>query len=120
MQGFIELAVILTLATAVSFVLQRAKLPLILGYILTGMLAGPLVFGWIHDPATVEIFSKLGITALLFIVGLNLTPSAVKDVGRVAAAVGLGQIIFTTLAGFGLVYLLGFRGTNALFLAVAL
>ncbi|HVM90650.1 MAG TPA: cation:proton antiporter family protein [Verrucomicrobiae bacterium] len=120
MQGFIELAVILSLATAVSFLLQRAKLPLILGYILTGMLAGPLVLGWIHDPATVEIFSKLGITALLFIVGLNLTPSAVKDVGRVAVAVGLGQIFVTTLVGFGLVFLLGFRGTDAVFLAVAL
>lgn len=120
MQAFLELALILTLATAVSFLLQRMKLPLILGYILTGMLAGPFVFGWINDTATVEIFSKLGITALLFIVGLNLTPSSVRDVGRVAAAVGLGQIFITTLLGFGLVWLLGFRGLPALFLAIAL
>jgi Kef-type K+ transport system membrane component KefB len=120
MQAFLELALILTLATSVSFLLQRMKLPLILGYILTGMLAGPFVFGWINDTATVEIFSKLGITALLFIVGLNLTPSSVRDVGRVAAAVGLGQIFITTLLGFGLVWLLGFRGLPALFLAIAL
>ena len=120
MQAFLELALILSLATGVSFILQRMKLPLVLGYILTGMLAGPLVFGWIHDASTVEIFSKLGITALLFIVGLNLTPSAVRDLGKVSLAVGLGQIFITTLCGFGLVYLLGFRGVPAMFLAVAL
>ncbi|MEI7512360.1 MAG: cation:proton antiporter family protein [Candidatus Uhrbacteria bacterium] len=120
MQAFLQLAMILSLATVVSFLLQRVKLPLILGYILTGLLAGPIAFGWIQDISTVEIFSKLGITALLFIVGLNLTPSAVKDVGRVSLAVGLGQIFFTTLCGFGLVWLLGFHGISALFLAIAL
>lgn len=120
MESFIELSVVFAAATGVAWIMQRLKLPLLLGHILTGMLVGPLVFGWLAHPDTVAVFSKLGITALLFIVGLSLNPLALKDVGRVSIASGLGQIIFTCTIGFLIALGFGFSWLPALYIAIAL
>lgn len=120
MELFLELSIVFAAATVVAWLMQRLKLPLLLGYILTGMVAGPFVLNWISHPEDLAIFSKLGITALLFIVGLSLNPGAVKDVGKVAVIAGLGQIIFTAIIGFLIALGFGFAWLPALYIAIAL
>lgn len=120
METFIELSIVFAAATGMAWLMQRLKLPLLLGHILTGMLVGPLVFGWLAHPDSIAVFSKIGITALLFIVGLSLNPIALKDVGRVSIAAGLGQIIFTCTIGFLIALGFGFSWIPALYIAIAL
>jgi len=120
MDTFIELSIILALATVVALVMQRLKLPLILGHILTGVAAGPLWFDIIRSEETITIFSKLGITALLFIVGLSLRPKVVREVGRVAVVAGVGQVVITTVLGFLLARAFGIDIVPSVYLAIAL
>lgn len=120
MEAFLEISVLLLIATAVAFILRFLKQPLIVGYILAGILVGPSVFGLISSFETVELFSKFGITILLFVVGLHLSPQVIKEVGTVSAVTGIGQVIFTSLVGYVLARLLGVAGMEAVFVAIAL
>ncbi len=119
MDVFIEISLIFGLATLIALFMQLLRLPLLLGHIITGILVGPAVLNLLHSEDTIEIFSKLGITALLFIVGLSLSPQVIRDVGRVSLITGIGQILFTTLFGFLIGQLFGFSWLTSLYLAIA-
>src|SRR3989344_7059688 len=100
MEVFFEISVILLIAFVVSTIMRLFKQPLIIGYIITGLIVGPSFFNVLSSTETVELFSKIGITSLLFIVGLGLRPKVIKELGLVSLTTGLGQIIFTSIAGF--------------------
>lgn len=120
MNLFFEISFILVLATIIAFFMQWLRLPLLLGHVITGILAGPAVLQIIHGKETIEVFSQLGITALLFVVGLSLNPIVIKEVGKIALLTGIGQIVFTTIFGFLISSLLGYPWITSLFLAIAL
>lgn len=116
---FIELTAILALIALVSLLIQWLKQPLILGYILVGFIVGPTVLGLTQSSESIEQFGQIGVALLLFLVGLRLHPSMVRQVGSISLLTGLGQIAFTTLVGFGIATLLGFATTTALYIAIA-
>lgn len=120
MHIFLEIGAILALATALSIIMRLLRQPLVVGYILTGVIAGPYVFDLINYGEYIELFAKLGIAILLFIVGLSLRPEVIREVGKASLITGLGQIIFTSVLGFGLMKLLGFDNTASLYAAIAL
>jgi len=120
MNLFLEVAILLSLTSAVSLVLYKMKQPLILAYLISGILAGPQVLGLIHSEETLSFLSKLGITALLFIVGLSLSPKVVREVGSVSVIAGLGQVFFTSIFGLLIAILFGYAWVPALYIAIAL
>jgi Kef-type K+ transport system membrane component KefB len=120
MHVFLEIASIIAIATGVSFLMRLLKQPLIVGYILSGIIAGPYLLNIVSAVETIELFSKIGITILLFIVGLSLSPNVVKEVGKVSLTTGVGQVIFTSLIGFGIALILGLDRLAALYTAIAL
>lgn len=120
MDAFFEIGMIFAIATVVALIMQRARLPLLLGHILTGFIVGPVLLNVFHAEDAATLFSQMGITALLFIVGLELNPNVIREVGRVALLTGIGQIIGTTVIGYLVSYGLGFSSINAFFLAFAL
>ena len=83
-KAFLEIGLILLLAVVVSGVMSKLKQPLIIGYIITGLIAGPYFFNIIHSKETLEVFSSIGIALLLFVVGLSLNPRVIKEVGKVS------------------------------------
>ncbi|MFP4523452.1 MAG: cation:proton antiporter [Candidatus Nanoarchaeia archaeon] len=117
---FIELSKILAITLVVTSLVRLIKQPAIIGYILSGILAGPVVFNIINATQTFATFSQIGVALLLFFVGLNLNPKVIKDTGKTSLITGLGQVIFTTSVSFLLVYLLGFSQTTSLYIAIAL
>lgn len=117
---FFELTAVLLITTLVSFLMRLLKQPMVVGYIASGIIVGPIFLNILHSEDTVELFSKIGITILLFIVGLHLSPSVIKEVGKVSLAVGVGQVVFTSCIGFALALLLGLEKTAALYVAIAL
>ncbi len=117
---FTQLSLIVVIAMLVSAVMRILKQPLIIGYILTGIIVSPCALDLMGVGDTISTFSHMGIAFLLFIVGLNLNPRLVKELGRVSVIVGLGQILFTSIFGFLIARFFGFSFVSSLYLAIAL
>ncbi|MCF7831875.1 MAG: cation:proton antiporter [Candidatus Pacebacteria bacterium] len=116
---FIELGIIIGVAFVVSLLMTFLRQPLLIGYIITGLLVGPIIAGSI-SPDTFTLFSEIGIAILLFTVGLHLSPKTIKEFGKVSLITGIGQVTITSLAGYGLSLLLGFSHIESLYMSVAL
>lgn len=119
-QPFNELALLLAATAAVGVLAVRLRQPLILVYIIVGIVAGPMVLGWITMRAPLELLAQIGVAVLLFTVGLKLDLHLVRRLGPVALATGLGQLIFTILFGYLLGLALGMDHLKALYVAIAL
>ena len=117
---FHELAAILMLAGVIGVVALKLRQPLIIGYIVAGILVGPAFLGWASGGSELKLLSSVGISVLLFVVGLKLDVGLIRSVGPVALATGLGQIVFTALFGFLLSLALGFAPVKAIYIAVCL
>ncbi len=120
MELFVELGIIIGITVLIAGIMQLLKQPLIIGYILAGVIVGPYFFDIISSIEAIDIFSHLGIALLLFIVGLSLSPKVIKEVGKVSLITGIGQVIFTSLIGFFICRLLGFSTIISIYVAIAL
>jgi Kef-type K+ transport system membrane component KefB len=115
-----ELALLLLLAATVGAIAVRLRQPLIVAFILVGMLAGPSALGLVEAHGEIDLFAQLGITILLFVVGLKLDLHLVRNLGPVALATGLGQLTFTIFFGYLIARGLGIEHVTALYVAIAL
>lgn len=120
MDIFLEISILLAVATVVAGIMQLLRQPLIIGHIITGLLVGPAVFGLVQSTETVELFSHMGIALLLFIIGLGLNPRVIREVGKIAVLTGAGQILFTVSLGWLVAQALGFGGSEAFFIALGM
>lgn len=120
MHIFIEIVFIILVATLISSFMRLLKQPLIIGYILSGVIVGPYFLNLVESTEYMEFFSKFGIVILLFIIGLNLKPNIIREVGKASVLTGLWQIIITSILGFLLMQVLGFGIIASLYGAVAL
>lgn len=117
---FIQLSLLLFIVLGVSFITRILRQPLIIGYILAGIIAGPFFLNIIQGNETVHAFSEIGIAFLLFIVGLHLSPKVIKEVGKISLITGIGQVIFTSLIGYFIAISLGFSSIVSIYIAIAL
>jgi Kef-type K+ transport system membrane component KefB len=120
MESFGNLALLIGVAAVLGLIANRLKQPLILGYIVAGVLiqlSG--VFGE-HALEGFELFSTIGIVFLLFILGLELNVKEMMSLGLVSLVTGVGQIIFTVIFGLLIATLLGYDFTAGIILATAL
>ena len=117
---FGEFAVLLVCAAVAGALLTLLKQPVLVAYIIVGVLVGPSALGLVTLHSEVELLAQVGVAILLFIVGLKLDLDHVRHIGPVALATGLGQITFTVVIGFGLTMALGRPVVEALYIAVAL
>lgn len=120
MSIFAEIGIIIAIAAGVSIVMRFLRQPLLIGYIITGLIVGPYVLGIVASYETIQMLGEVGIALLLFIVGLNLSPRILREVGTISLITGLGQIVFTALLGFGIATLLGFGPVAAWYIAIGL
>ena len=117
---FTEIAAILTLATLLGVAGQKLRQPLIIMFLATGILAGPIGLGIIGSYEQIELLAHIGIALLLFIVGLKLDLHLIRTTGPVALATGFGQIVFTSAIGLLIALALGLEIVEAAYVAVAL
>ncbi len=117
---FLELSLIIAIGAGIALLMRLFRQPLIIGHIVTGILVGPSGFSLISSVETVEVFSKIGIALLLFIIGLGLNPRIIKEVGKVAFIAGAAQIGLTILTGVIVGTLFGLGKTESIVLGTAL
>ena len=117
---FYEISLVIITAMLISLVIRLLKQPMIIGYILAGVVSGPLILDIVHSNETIDIFAHFGVSLLLFIIGLGLNPRVVKEVGRAAVAAGCGQVLITTAGGWLILRALGYTDLVAFYIALAL
>ncbi|MBP5273454.1 MAG: cation:proton antiporter, partial [Abditibacteriota bacterium] len=102
-----------------SFVTQKFRQPLLVGYILVGLILN--IFG-LDKHIDTEQFKELadfGLTLLLFIVGLKLDVGVLKSMGN-AMKIGFLQVLVTALAGYGMGLLMGFSPIGSIYIGMGL
>ncbi|MEQ8283245.1 MAG: cation:proton antiporter [Parvibaculum sp.] len=117
---FYEIAALLMLASLIGLLGIWLRQPMIVSFIIVGMLAGPAGFDIVQSTDYLELLSELGVTLLLFLVGLKLDLNLVRTLGVVALNTGVGQILFTSVVGFFICLGLGMSPIASLYVAVAL
>ncbi|MCH1551774.1 MAG: cation:proton antiporter [Pseudomonadales bacterium] len=93
------------LATAALYTRQ----PMLVAYILLGVLLGPFGLSWVDDPALLSEISEFGIIFLLFLVGLDLQPSKLKNMVGASLLTAIGTTIVFFGLGFGVMYVFEFN-----------
>jgi Kef-type K+ transport system membrane component KefB len=118
---FLDISAVLGITIGIAFLVQLLKQPLIISYIITGIIPGPMVLNLVNSSwEFFNIFSEFGVILLLFLIGLSLNVNYLKKIGKVAAFTGTGQVIFTSLLGYSILLLMGFTKTSAIYLAIAI
>lgn len=115
-----ELVAVLVVAAAIGLLAVRFRQPVILAFIAAGVAVGPSALGWVRSADQVHLLAEMGLSILLFVVGLRLDLHIMRSVGRVAVTVGLCQVLLTGLGGYGIARLLGATPTASVYLALAM
>ncbi len=118
---FFIIGAIIIVSTVLAYAGRLIKQPTILAYILAGVLLGPGILKIIQTKEPIiSALSDIGIAFLLFIVGLELSYKKLRDLGKNALILGIGQICVTLILGYLTVLALGFRNIEAIYMAIAL
>lgn len=120
MSAFSEFSLLLIISAIAGAISVRMRQPVIIAYIVVGIIVGPAVFGLVSAHDQIDLLAQVGIAVLLFLVGLKLDLHHVRHIGPVALATGLGQLAFTIAGGFALILLLGKSVMEAIYVAIAL
>jgi len=102
-----QIVIIFGLSIAVIFIFSRLRVPTILGFLLTGIIAGPHVLGLIKAVHEVEILAEIGVVLLLFTIGIEFSIKNLLQIKRAALLGGGLQILLTILITFVLLKGLG-------------
>ncbi len=110
-----DIVVILGLGIVVLFACLRMHIPAIVGFLLTGVIAGPHGFGLISAVSEVEAIAELGVVLLLFTIGLEFSMKNLLQLKRLVLLGGSFQVVTTLLAGFFIALQFGLDFGRALF-----
>jgi len=117
-----DLAVVMITAAVVTLIFNRLKQPVVLGYILAGIIIGPHTppYALIHDDQTIQTLSELGIIFLMFSLGLEFNLRKLKQVGGTALLAAVLEIVLMVGAGYQLGRVFGWSHMDSLFLGAML
>lgn len=120
--GFIrDLAMVMIVAGATTILFQRLRQPVLLGYILAGVLIGPHTPGvLVADPKTIDDISNLGVVLLMFTLGLEFSVRKLREVGIGVLMVAFAEVGLMLWIGVGLGGLFGWKGMDSLFLGAVI
>lgn len=120
---WLQLTLLLTIAVASHFLVNRFRQPTVMGEVIVGIIIGPTLVGYlfptiIFNAELVTTFSQLGAILLLFIVGLESNFKQIYSIKSIMIA--LGGVILPLLGGLLLAFLFGYNFIEAIFIGVIL
>ncbi len=117
---FIQLAIILTLSSALGFVIFKLKLPLLIAYVLAGLMLSALIGFDGASSSALSFLPDIGIAFVLFLVGMELDLREIKNYGKQILVAGILQVIITSVLGTFLAQSFGFNTTEAIYIGIGL
>src|SRR4030066_1195031 len=93
-----DLVIIFALSTPVNLVFTRIRIPTVVGYLLTGIIAGPHLLSLVEARHEIELMAEIGVALLLFTIGLEFSLQHLLKIRRIVFFGGLVQVL--TTAGF--------------------
>jgi CPA2 family monovalent cation:H+ antiporter-2 len=116
-----DLAIVMIVALPMALLSHFLKQPLVIGYILAGIIVGPYTppFGFLAHPEILNLFAEIGIVFLLFAIGLEFPLARLRRVGRKAIVIAISEALGTFALGVLAAEALGFGRFDSLFLGLA-
>ncbi|MGE4289697.1 MAG: cation:proton antiporter [Salinivirgaceae bacterium] len=90
-----DIVVIFALATGVNLLFNKLKIPTIVGYVLTGILAGPHLLSLVSDEHQIELLAEIGVALLLFTIGMEFSLKHLLRIRRIVFFGGFLQVFLT-------------------------
>ena len=117
-----DLAIMLGMASVVGILFRRIKQPVVLGYLIAGVIVGPHTppYELINDVANIKTLSELGVIFLMFSLGLEFSFAKLVRVGLPAGAIGFVEVIAMVLLGFAAGKLMQWDNYESIFLGAAI
>ena len=117
-----DFALIMIVAGAVTLLFRKLRQPIILGYLIAGVIIGPYVLPIfsIGDVETIGMLADLGLILLLFALGLEFSWNKIRQVGMSVLMIGGIEITTMICLGYGLGQIMGWSTTDSIFLGAAL
>ena len=113
-EGLTEILILLTGALVLGAVFERCKQSAILGYLLAGLLLGPGgPLKWVPGDDFVNMIAELGVSLLLFVIGLEFSLKRLLKIGAVGLGGGSLQVVLTCLLGAGAARLVGLSNAES-------
>lgn len=115
---FSDLALILIVASVTTLIFKWLKQPVVLGYIIAGILTGPHThfFVTVQNLNNIEVWGQIGVAFLLFELGLEFSFKKIRKVGRTGVITAIMELLIMFTAGYMTGYFLGWSNMNSIFL----
>ena len=98
-----NIGLVFVIATVFAFIAKFLQQPLILAYLVAGVVIGPEIgFAWVKDKEIIELISEIGLILLLFIIGLEIDLKKLLTAGRTLLVTGVSQFLLCVALGIGL------------------
>jgi K+:H+ antiporter len=110
-----DLLILLVASIPIAFLCHRLRLPVIVGFMITGVVIGPYGLGLIKDAQAVESLAEIGVVLLLFTIGLEFSLRRMLEMKRLVIWGGGLQVLLTIAGVAGLVHMLGRATSQAAF-----
>ncbi len=111
-----DIVIIFALSTLVNLVFTRFKIPTVLGYLLTGVIAGPHFLSLVSEGNKIELLAEIGVVLLLFTIGMEFSLQHLLKIRRIVFLGGLIQVTFTAGVFFVAFYLFGMSWQVSIFI----
>jgi len=98
------LVIIFGVSAFVVFLLQKIKVPSIVGFLIAGAALGPHGFGMIQEVREVELLAEIGVILLLFMIGLEISLKSLKRIRSTIVGGGFLQVLLTLLSTAAIAY----------------
>jgi CPA2 family monovalent cation:H+ antiporter-2 len=117
-----DFAIIMVVASVMALISYRLKQPMVIGYIVAGMIIGPHTppFSFILHPEILNLLAEIGIVLLLFVVGLEYPIAKLRSVGRKAFVIAFSEAFGTFGLGFVVGQMIGMSLFDSLFIALSI
>lgn len=117
---FVQFAIILSISSVLGVIALKLKIPLIISYLLTGVVISSFAVFSSGDSLVLNILPEIGVAFVLFLIGMELDLKEIKSLGFPIVISALGQILISTFLGYLVANALGFGPKESIFVGLGL
>ncbi|HET6715491.1 MAG TPA: cation:proton antiporter [Nitrososphaeraceae archaeon] len=117
-----DFTIIMIAASIMAMVSYKLKQPMVIGYIIAGMIIGPFTppFSLISNFDVLNLFAEIGVILLLFVVGMEFPIEKLRKIGKRALVIAFSEALGTFAIGFLVCQAVNYSLADSLFLALAI